>query len=517
MQIHEITQKKPNQLDEGWADPVSSGIGNIAGQVASGVRNVGSAIASPFKDIAQGYNQGRADQKVSVLADKAYRAWQNYSVQWAKSMGGQYTQPGKGGATAQQPGGQDQGQAVTGAQGKDNSSAANMQTLYSTIQSLDNKQLNAIAKILSQRVGPAATMAALKKPEPLAPVSESQLDELSWKDIQRGATAVKTGAQNFTKGLARTGDKVAGAATAVGGAAKELGYQAIGRPAAAAYQAVKPGLAAAGQLAKQGIQQAPALAKAVGKEYSKAATKVGQAVKAAPGALATAAGATAGAVAGMPARAQTAYRTGKQCASGPQMTTNELQQAIFKLTKAQATKLYSFVQQLQTARKAGLKEGLSPATLLPDYEQALKAFVQKNLLAGMQYSRLQNAQQIDNLIKQIVDPANDSVGAQKDLWNKLALAAGVAQQAPAQAGGTQSAGTTTDSSSQQSAAGGGETAEELKDTIKQTLATVSDLPKQVLTAGNLIKRNHTDNNDSIKSTGVPAVDALLLNMGFRPA
>jgi hypothetical protein len=151
---------------------------------------------------------------------------------------------------------------------------------------------------------------------------------------------------------------------------------------------------------------------------------------------------------------------------------------------------------------------------LPDYEQALKAFVQKNLLAGMQYSRLQNAQQIDNLIKQIVDPANDSASAQKDLWNKLVLSAGVAQQAPAQAGGPQSAGTTTGPSSQQSAAGGGETAEELKDVIAQTLG--KDL-QAIKSAGSLVKQKHTDNDDSIKSTGVPAVDALLLNMGFRPA
>jgi hypothetical protein len=517
MQIHEITQKKSNQLDEA----LGSGLGGAVGKTVSGIKNVGSAIASPFTNIAQGYKQGRADQTISMLSDKAYRAWQNYSVQWAKSQGGQYTEPGKGGASAAQSAGQTQGQTqsqtATGTQMKAKSSATNMDTLYATIQSLDNTKLNAIAKILSQRVGPAATMNALKTPESPAPVTESQLDELSWKDIQRGATAVKTGAQNFTKGLARTGDKIAGAATAVGGAAKELGYQAIGRPASAAYQAVKPGLAAAGQLAKQGIQQAPALAKAVGKEYSKAATKVGQAVKAAPGAVATAAGATAGAIAGMPARAQTAYRTGKQFATGPQMTTGELQQAIFKLTQAQATKLYSFVQQLQTARKAGLKEGISPATLIPNYKQALKAFVQKNLLSGMQYSRLQNAQQIDDLIEKIVDPANDSASAQKDLWNKLTLAASVSQYNPAQAGGPQSAGTTATPGGQQSAVGGGETAEELKDTIKQTLATVSDLPKQVLTAGNLIKRNHTDNNDSIKSTGVPAVDALLMNMGFNPA
>ena len=213
----------------------------------------------------------------------------------------------------------------------------------------------------------------------------------------------------------------------------------------------------------------------------------------------------------MPARAQTAYRTGKQFATGPQMTTGELQQAIFKLTQAQATKLYRFVQQLQTARKAGLKEGVTPATLLPGYEQALKAFVQKNLLSGMQYSRLQNAQQFDDLVKQIVDPANDSASAQKDLWNKITLAASVAQQNPASAGG---GATTPAGGGQKQASGNGETAEELQSTIAQTL---DKSLQAVKSAGALVRQKHTDNNDSIRSTGVPAVDALLLNMGFRPA
>jgi hypothetical protein len=95
----------------------------------------------------------------------------------------------------------------------------------------------------------------------------------------------------------------------------------------------------------------------------------------------------------------------------------------------------------------------------------------------------------------------------------LTLAASVAQRRPAP-GGPQSAGTTTGPSSQQSAAGGGETAEELKDVIAQTLG--KDL-QAIKSAGSLVKQKHTDNDDSIKSTGVPAVDALLLNMGFRPA
>lgn len=471
MQIHELTQKKPNQLDEA----LGSGLGGAAGKTVSGAKNVASFVTSPFKNIKQGYQQGRADQKVSALADKAYRAWQDYSVQWAKSMGGQYTQPGKGGATTQQtqvPGqsqGQSQGQAATGTQSTAKSSATNMQTLYSTIQSLDNKQLNAIAKILSQRVGPAATMAALKKPEPgSAPVG--QLNELGWQDI-------KSGAQK-------------------------------------AYQTVQPAISNIGQQVKQGVQLAPQFAKQVGQGYKKAAQTGMKMAKAAPGAVATAAGATAGAVAGMPARAQTAYRTGKQFVAGPQMTTTELQQAIFKLTQPQATKLYSFVQQLQTARKAGLKEGLSPATLLPNYEQALKAFVQKNLLAGMQYSRLQNAQQIDDLIKQIVDPANDSASAQKDLWNKLVLAAGVAQHAPAASGPTQTGGAQTSQTPQSGT--DGETAEDLRGTLAQAIKGIGQ-DKNATTLGQLVRKNFTNNAADIKSTGVPAVDALLLNMGFTPS
>jgi predicted anti-sigma-YlaC factor YlaD len=147
-------------------------------------------------------------------------------------------------------------------------------------------------------------------------------------------------------------------------------------------------------------------------------------------------------IAGMPARAGTAYRGAKASVGGPKMTTQELQLALTKLTTAQAKKLFAFVQQIQAARKAGLKEGVTPDTLLPSYEQALKAFVQKNMLAGMQYSRLQNASQIDGLIKQIVDAQNDSESAQRDLWNKLTLAAGVAQHNAAQAGGEQTGGET---------------------------------------------------------------------------
>jgi len=208
------------------------------------------------------------------------------------------------------------------------------------------------------------------------------------------------------------------------------------------------------------------------------------------------------------------------------MTVPELQVALTKLAGPEAQKLFSFVQQIQTARKSGLKEGLTPATLLPGYESALKAFVQQNLLSGMQYSRLQNADKIDELVKQIVDPANDSASAQKDLWNKLTLAASVAQHNPAGAGKSPSGqqASTADASATggqqaatQNTAADGETAEELQDTIRQTLGAVTGMDKNALTIGQMVRKNHTGNDPSIRSTGVPAVDAMLLNMGFRPA
>lgn len=465
MQIHELTRKKHTQLDEGVGDD----IGGAAGATVSGIKSVGAAIASPFRDIASGYQTGRADQRTAALADKFQRAWQQYAIQWAKSNGGQYTAPGRGAAPAQQSvAGQtttDQTATAptttttTAQKSGTGAGAGGMQTLYSTIQSLDNKALNGVATILSQKVGPAATMNALKTPEPGAPMTEAQLNELGWNDIKAGAKSA---------------------------------YQTVAPVVQKAYQNAKP-------LVKQAVK-----------------TGV-NAIKAAPGAVATAAGGTVGAIAGMPARAGTAYRASKATTSGPKMTMQELQTALFKLTQPQAQKLFAFVQQVQAARKAGIKEGVSPDTLLPDYENALKAFVQKNMLAGMQYSRLQNASQIDGLIKKLVDPANDSASAQTDLWNKLTLAASVSQQAPAasvsqqqasQASGQQQAG------GQQQAAGG-ETAEELQGVIAQALSGLGQ-DKNAKTVGQLVRKNFTNNAVDISSTGVPAVDAMLINMGFRP-
>ena len=81
MQIHELTRKKSTELTEGLGDD----LGGAAGGAVNMVKNVGGAIASPFKDIAQGYKSGRQDQKVSAMADKAYRAWKSYEAQLLKA------------------------------------------------------------------------------------------------------------------------------------------------------------------------------------------------------------------------------------------------------------------------------------------------------------------------------------------------------------------------------------------------------------------------------------------------
>lgn len=81
MQIHELTQKKNTQIDEGIADT----IGSTVGKGVSAVKGVGQAVAAPFKDVASGFQSGQQDQKISAMADKAYRAWKSYEGQLLKA------------------------------------------------------------------------------------------------------------------------------------------------------------------------------------------------------------------------------------------------------------------------------------------------------------------------------------------------------------------------------------------------------------------------------------------------
>lgn len=143
------------------------------------------------------------------------------------------------------------------------------------------------------------------------------------------------------------------------------------------------------------------------------------------------------------------------------------------------------------------------------YQQALKAFVQKNLLSGMPYNRLANAQEIDQIIKNISAPGLDPSKA-AELWQQLALAAAVTYTVPQSSGGLEAPATP----------GGAEKEKTTTDTVDPgTLAAAIKNKANVDAAalaniGRTVRADFADNEDQIKSTGNPAVDALLQSMGF---
>jgi hypothetical protein len=142
------------------------------------------------------------------------------------------------------------------------------------------------------------------------------------------------------------------------------------------------------------------------------------------------------------------------------------------------------------------------------YEQALKAFVQKNLLSGMPYARLQNAQEIDQLIKTMSQPQNADPRVQAPLWQQLAMATAVAAVVPQSAGGagpepTGAEGGDNDQHTQ--------SPRELVEPITQAMAKNQvDLAKP----GAILRKDFTNGETAIRSTGNPNVDAMLLAMGF---
>jgi hypothetical protein len=81
-------------------------------------------------------------------------------------------------------------------------------------------------------------------------ITESRINEIDWKGIQKKASQFQKGAQKFTQNVAQTGQSLGGAASALGGAAKEVGKQFIAKPVAATYGAAKSGLSKAADITK---------------------------------------------------------------------------------------------------------------------------------------------------------------------------------------------------------------------------------------------------------------------------
>jgi hypothetical protein len=173
--------------------------------------------------------------------------------------------------------------------------------------------------------------------------NEAQLDELSWKDIQKGAKKVSKGAKKFTKNVADTGAAVGDAASAVGGAIKQVGKTAIADPVSATYNAAKSGLNKTANVAKGVYGDVKKGAQAVGQATDTVATDVGNAgtwtgdkIKQAGRGVANVAGGTVGAVGSVVGGATTGaaraaahgFNTGVQNVGGDAV--DRLQTNVFK-------------------------------------------------------------------------------------------------------------------------------------------------------------------------------------------
>jgi hypothetical protein len=144
------------------------------------------------------------------------------------------------------------------------------------------------------------------------------------------------------------------------------------------------------------------------------------------------------------------------------------------------------------------------------YLNALKQFVQKNLLSGLPYTRLQNADVIDSLITNMSKPENADPATQLPMWQQLVQQAAVADVLPASLSGAPAAATPAPTTT------GNETPQELQPSVAATGKEVGADPTTLAKVGEVLRAKFTNNETDIGSTGDPAVDALLLNMGFKP-
>lgn len=205
---------------------------------------------------------------------------------------------------------------------------------------------------------------------------DEQLDELSFKDIQRGAKKIGKGAQKFTKNVADTGAAIGGAARDVGGAIKQVGKTTIADPLSATYNATKSGLNKAANVAastyndvKAGAQKVGGAVDTVAKDVGDAGTWAGDKIKQAGRGVANVAGGTAGALGSIAGGATTGagraaakgFNTGVKNVGGNAV--NKLQTNIMKPTSKPAEIQQQIelkqdeIKQLQTQLTTALKAG----------------------------------------------------------------------------------------------------------------------------------------------------------------
>lgn len=229
-----------------------------------------------------------------------------------------------------------------------------------------------------------------------------QLDELSWKDIQRGAKKIGKGAQKFTKNVADTGAAIGGAARDVGGAIKQVGKTAIADPVSAAYGATKSGLNKAANVAantyndvKAGAQKVGGAVDTVAKDVGDAGTWAGNKIKQAGRGVANVAGGTAGglgavaggATTGVGRAAAKGFNTGVKNVGGNAV--NRLQTNVFTRKPAEIKKDIEDKTAEIEKLNAELKQASVPAqqAITPKYNKVGSMSGSINNATGQPYTQ----------------------------------------------------------------------------------------------------------------------------------
>jgi hypothetical protein len=378
MQIHELTRKKNTQVDEAISD-----LGTGAAKVVNTVRDIGGAIASPFKDIAQGYKSTRQDQKVGAMADRAFRIWQNYVAQLEQSVA--------------------KGPAPAATNPKDSPPSTGNATADAT--------KDATAKT-APATNAAPTGAQKGQEVTLSKGDKYRFAGQQWVEVDP-TTGAETGGAALPAGFQKSlTDLAAKQATTPAATAKTPPAATAKTPpaATAATPPAKPNYGAqTGAGAKVTYNQPT-------KVSSPNPTQPANAVGAnTPGVTVTTPGTVASTAPG-----QTITIGGQKLKPGtPEY--EKLANAPIKETNRNALK------ELQ-APAAAVSPALAAFRDRTDgkYESYLRAFVQKNLLAGMGSRELVNSAEIDQAIKEISKPENADPAKQRPLWNDLVRAAALA-------------------------------------------------------------------------------------------
>ena len=144
------------------------------------------------------------------------------------------------------------------------------------------------------------------------------------------------------------------------------------------------------------------------------------------------------------------------------------------------------------------------------------------MLGGMPYSRLANAGQIEDLVKDIADPNKQEDRGLDLLWNKLLQAVSVAYTLPQTSGGLAPQGApavTGTAPAAASAAAKTKPQAPVDDAMKAELLQAAEALKmgkgQLQKIGQLISTEYANKNRTISSTGEPGVDTFLELMGFN--